>query len=560
MIGRSTATRKSIFSKPTLTERLIANAPNLDIHVIPDTSSGAVSQKHRNNTFHVTAVPVRDLAKSILVLLASTLVGYVFYTMGFSEANIVSVYIFGVLVISVITTSRFCGTAASVVSVLVFNFFFTVPRFTFRFSNPNYLVTFPIMFMVALLTGSLATRLKNNAKQSANAAYRTEILFETNQLLQRETDEQAVVKATAEQLLKLLQKDLVIYLANGQTLDSPSIFRTPDSDQCELVSENEEAVAAWVLRNNKHAGATTDTLSSAKCLYLAIRVNSQVYGVVGVAMNDIPLDSFENSVLLSILGECALALENIKNAREKEEAAILAKNEQLRANLLRAISHDLRTPLTSISGNADNLLANYQKMDDDTKKRTFTDIYDDSMWLINLVENLLAITRIEGGQVHLTQSMELMDEVVAEALRHINRKSKEHTIRVSSSEDFILASIDAKLIVQVIINLLDNAIKYTPAGSVIEVHTEKNNAARQVLVSVSDDGPGIPDDQKPHIFDMFYSGANKIADSRRSLGLGLSLCKSIVTAHGGTIWVTDRDPKGTVFTFTLPAGEVELHE
>ena len=277
-------------------------------------------------------------------------------------------------------------------------------------------------------------------------------------------------------------------------------------------------------------------------------------------MNEIPLDSFENSVLLSILGECALALENIKNAREKEEAAILARNEQLRANLLRAISHDLRTPLTSISGNADNLLANYQKMDDATRKRTFTDIYDDSMWLINLVENLLAITRIEGGQVHLTQTVELMDEVVSEALRHINRKSKEHIIHVSSSEELILASIDAKLIVQVIINLLDNAIKYTPPGSVIEIHTEKNKESHQVVVSVSDDGPGIPDDQKPHIFDMFYSGANKIADSRRSLGLGLSLCKSIVTAHGGTIWVTDHDPKGTVFTFTLPAGEVELHE
>lgn len=560
VIGRSTATKKSIFSKPTLTEHLIANAPNLDIHVIPDASSGAASQKNRNYRFHVNAVPVRDLAKSILVLLASTLVGYVFYTMGFSEANIVSVYIFGVLVISVITTSRFCGAAASIVSVLVFNFFFTIPRFTFRFSNPNYLVTFPIMFMVALLTGSLATRLKNNAKQSANAAYRTKILFETNQLLQRETDEQAVIKATAGQLLKLLRKDIVVYLANGQELDSPSIFRTPDSNQDELISENEKAVAIWALHNNKHAGATTDTLSSAKCLYLAIRVNRQVYGVVGIAMNEVPLDSFENSVLLSILGECALALENIKNAREKEEAAILAKNEQLRANLLRAISHDLRTPLTSISGNADNLLANYQKMDDDTRKRTFTDIYDDSMWLINLVENLLAITRIEGGQVHLTQSVELMDEVISEALRHINRKSKEHTIRVSSSEDLILASIDAKLIVQVIINLLDNAIKYTPPGSVIEIHTAKNKESHQVVVSVSDDGPGIPDDQKQHIFDMFYSGANKIADSRRSLGLGLSLCKSIVTAHGGTIWVTDYDPKGTVFTFTLPEGEVELHE
>ena len=558
VIGRSTATRKSIFSKPTLTERLIANAPNLDIHVIPDASAGNTYQERQNKALHVTAMPFRDVVKSMLVLLAATLIGYAFYTLGFSEVNIVSVYIFGVLVISVITTNRFCGVVSSIVSVLVFNFFFTVPHFTFHFNDPNYLVTFPIMFMVALLTGSLAIRLKDSAKQSAHAAYRTKILFETNQLLQKETDEQSVVKATAGQLLKLLKKDIVVYLSDGQELAAPSIFRIPDSDQCELISENEESVAEWVLRNNKHAGATTDTLSSAKCLYLAIRVNQQVYGVVGIAMNEVPLDSFENSVLLSILGECALALENIKNAREKEEAAILVKNEQLRANLLRAISHDLRTPLTSISGNADNLLVNYQKMDDDTRKRTFTDIYDDSMWLINLVENLLAVTRIEGDQVHLTQSVELMDEVITEALRHINRKSKEHTVRVSSSEELILAHIDAKLIVQVIINLMDNAVKYTPVGSVIEIHTEKD--AQKVIVSVSDNGPGIPDEQKPHIFDMFYSGANKVADSRRSLGLGLSLCKSIVTAHGGTISVADNHPKGTVFTFTLPAGEVELHE
>ena len=558
VIGRSTATRKSIFSKPTLTDRLIASAPNLDIHVIPDASAGNAYQKRKAKARHAIAMPVGDITKSILVLLAAPLIGYAFYMLGFSEANIVSLYIFGVFVVSVITTNRFCGVAASIVSVLVFNFFFTVPRFTFQFNDPNYLVTFSIMFMIALLTGSLATRLKDNAKQSARAAYRTKILFETNQLLQKETDEQSVINATAEQLVKLLKKDIVIYLSNGRELAAPSIFRTSDSDQSDLTSESEKTVAAWVLRNNKHAGATTDTLSGAKCLYLAIRVNQQVYGVVGIAMNEVPLDSFENSVLLSILGECALALENIKNAREKEEAAILAKNEQLRANLLRAISHDLRTPLTSISGNADNLLANYQKMDDDTRKRTFTDIYDDSMWLINLVENLLAVTRIEGGQVHLTQSVELMDEVITEALRHINRKSKEHTIRVSASDELILARIDAKLIVQVIINLVDNAVKYTPAGSVIEIHTQKH--AQTVVVSVSDNGPGIPDEQKPRIFDMFYSGANKVADSRRSLGLGLSLCKSIVTAHGGTISVADNHPNGAAFTFTLPAGEVELHE
>ena len=443
-------------------------------------------------------------------------------------------------------------------SVLVFNFFFTIPRFTFHFNDPDYLITFTIMFMVAFFTGSLATKLKENARQSAQAAFRTKILLETNQLLQKEKDENAIFRVTAGQLTKLLKRDLVIYPSDGKNVGEPGIYRTADSRQTELVTENERAVAEWVLRNNKRAGAATDTLANAKCLYLAIRQNSRVYGVVGICMDEIPLDSFEKSVMLSILGECALALENMRNSREKEEAAVLAKNEQLRANLLRAISHDLRTPLTSISGSAGNLMANYQKMDDTTRIQTFADIYDDSMWLINLVENLLAVTRIEGGQVNLTRSVELMDEVAAEALRHINRKSREHTIHVRTGQEMLLAYIDAKLIVQVLINLVDNAIKYTPAGSVIEIGMKKEG--KWIAVSVSDNGPGIPDEQKPHIFEMFYSGANKIADSRRSMGLGLSLCKSIVTAHGGGIDVSDNQPTGTVFTFTLPAREVDLNE
>ena len=564
VIGRSNVTRKRLFSKPSMTERLLTNAPDLDIHVIPDAAADTGYPQRPGKAPPAAAIPAQDLLKTAAVLAACTLAGFGFSAMGFTEANIVAVCIFGVLIISVITTNRFCGVLASAVSVLVFNFFFTIPRFTFRFNDPNYLVTFFIMFMVALLTGSLAARLKDNVEQSVQAAYRTRILLETNQLVQKESDAASVVRAAAGQLLKLLKKDLVVYLSNGKELSAPTLFRAPDREQeppltdAELLSKNEQAAAAWVFRNNKHAGATTDTLSGAKCLYLAIRVNRSVYGVVGIAMNGAGLDPFENSVLLSILGECALALESIKNAREKEEAAILARNEQLRANLLRTISHDLRTPLTSISGNADNLLANYDKMDRDTRERTFQDIYDDSIWLINLVENLLAVTRIEGGQVRLTQSIELMDEVISEALRHIDRKSREHTIRVSASQELILASIDAKLIVQVLINLVDNAIKYTPAGSVIEIHTAQRG--QWVVVSVSDNGPGIPEEQKPFVFDMFYSGANQIADSRRSLGLGLSLCKSIVTAHGGTISVTDHLPRGTIFTFTLPAGEVELHE
>lgn len=555
VIGRSMATRKNIFSKPTLTERLIIAAPNLDIHVIPD---AAVWEYHPVKRKLPQVMTARDIGKSILVLLMATLIGYAFYALGFTEANIIAVYIFGVLVTSMITTSRFCGFVTSVVSVLVFNFFFTIPRFTFHFNDPNYLITFTIMFMVTFLTGSLATKLKENARQSAQAAFRTKILLETNQLLQKEEDKNAIFRVTAGQLTKLLKRDLVIYPSDGNNMEEPGVYRAADSRQAELVTENEKAVAEWVLRNNKHAGATTDTLTNAKCLYLAIRQNSRVYGVIGICMDEIPLDSFEKSMMLSILGECALALENMKNAREKEEATVLAKNEQLRANLLRAISHDLRTPLTSISGSAGNLMANYHKMDEMTRTQTFTDIYDDSMWLINLVENLLAVTRIEGGQVNLNRSVELMDEVVSEALRHINRKSREHTIHVHTGQELLLAHIDAKLIVQVLINLVDNAIKYTPAGSVIEICMKKEG--KWIVVSVSDNGPGIPDEQKSHVFEMFYSGANRIADSRRSLGLGLSLCKSIVTAHGGQIEISDNQPTGAVFTFTLPAEEVDLKE
>ncbi|MDD5883407.1 MAG: ATP-binding protein, partial [Firmicutes bacterium] len=432
-------------------------------------------------------------------------------------------------------------------------------RLTLRFFDRNYIVTFPVMFLVAVFSGTLAVRLKENARQSANAAFRTRILLETDQLLQKQNSAENVRSVAANQITTLLKRDLVVYPAEGNDLGSPSVYRISGNTEENLISENEKAVAIWVLRNNRHAGATTDTLSSAKCLYLAVRVNDRVYGVVGISMeNGKPLDAFENSVLLSILGECALALENIQNAKEKEEAAILAKNEQLRANLLRAISHDLRTPLASISGNAGSLLSSYQKMDKQERTQAFTDIYDDSMWLINLVENLLAVTKIEEGQVHLNFSVELMDEVIAEALRHINRKSKEHTIRVTDTQELILAKMDVRLIVQVLVNLVDNAIKYTAAGSVIEIQTRTRG--QWVVVSVSDNGPGIPDEQKPKVFDMFFCGTNRVADSRRSMGLGLPLCKSIITAHGGSICVSDNSPHGTVFTFTLPKGEVTLNE
>lgn len=350
---------------------------------------------------------IRDAGRTGGILAAATLVGLLFSQLKIPEANIIAVYILGVLMISIITAGWRYSVLASVISVLAFNFLFTVPRFTLRAYDPSYPVTFGIMFLVALITGSLASKMKEYARESAQAAIRIE-------------------------------------------------------------------------------------------------------------------------------------------------------KEQLRADLLRSISHDLRTPLTSISGNASNLLFNESEFSQETRRQIYGDIYDDSMWLIKLVENLLSVTRIEDGRMDLRMSAELMDEVIAEALRHTDRNRAGRKVEVSSDEEFILGKMDARLIVQVVINLVDNAVKYTPDGAGIQIHTGKRDG--MVVVSVSDTGPGIPDEQKPKVFDMFYTGTSRAPDGRRSLGLGLGLCRSIILAHGGEIWVSDNKPQGAVFTFTLPAEEVTLHE
>ena len=557
VLGRFNAIRGRLIAKQTLTEKLITYAPKLDVYIIPDKPvSGYRPKKREKAKFRIST---RDILCSLGILGAATAIGFLFYHLGFSESNIITIYILGVLLTAVVTSDRIYSIGASLINVLVFNFFFTVPRFTLSAYDSGYPITFLIMFFAALITGNLAMRIKKQARQSAQSAYRTKVMFDTNQELQKADGRDEIISVTVRQLVRLLNRSILFYTRSGAALSDPQWFACDDAaDKSAHCTDNEKAVAAWVLQNNKRAGATTDTLSSAKCLYLAVRIESRVYGVVGVCMEKGTLEPFENSVLLSIIGECAMALENDQTAQEREQAAILAKNEQLRANLLRAISHDLRTPLTSISGNAGVLLANGDDIPQDKKTKLYTDIYDDSMWLINLVENLLAVTRIEDGTMNLRLKPELMSDVVDEALQHVSRKKAEHTITVVESDELALVKMDARLIVQVVINIVDNAIKYTPTGSQIQIRTYVKN--RQVVTEIADNGPGIPDEAKPRIFDMFYTVNPKIVDSRRSMGLGLALCKSIITAHGGTITVENNSPVGTVFRFALPVEEVKLHE
>lgn len=555
VLGRSAAARKYIFGKAALTEQLIAYVPEIDIHIIPDRNTDMTfcPGKIKNNWKHSV---VENIAKSIGVLAGATFLSVLFYRAGFTDANIIMVYILCVLLTSIVTSHPIYSLVSSAASVFIFNYFFTVPRFSLAAYETGYPVTFLVMFLTAYITGILANRYKEQAGQSAKIAHRTKILFDTDQMLSKSNGKDEIIQTAAEQIRKLLGRNIVIFENVDGKLSGPHLFWYGPARTYGI--EKEYAAAEWVLKHNHAAGATTDTLFDARYLYLSLCVNERVYGVVGIEAENAPLDASEQGILMSILGEAALALENEKNAREKEAAAVLAESEQLRANLLRTISHDLRTPLTSISGYASNLMSNAGCFDEETKQRIYSDIYDDSMWLINLVENLLYTTRIEEGRIALCTSTELLSEIVEEAVRHVSHKAGRHSFSVVCEEELLLVKTDAKLLVQVIINIVDNAVKYTPPGSAVTITAGRKGDMAEVRIA--DTGKGISDEEKGKIFDKFYCGENKIADNRRSLGLGLYLCKIIVEAHGGTICVTDNQPQGAVFCFTLPLQEVAIYE
>ena len=560
VIGQSGIQCRHFFSKPILTERLIALITAADIHIIPDAEDYRNSRRKPSIPIYPAFPATRDLLLTAGILAAATIVGWFFLQLGFANANIIMVYLLGVLLTSAFTSGYICGVLSAFLSVILFNYFLTEPRLSLAAYGSKYPITFVVMFTAALLTSTLAAKLKAHAQLSARDAYRAKLLFDMNRQLQKAETPEEVYQMTATQIQKLMQRDVLICPAQGDTLLDGIVYPV-DGSSPHSISEDEQEpdVIHWVWQNRRRAGATTETFPKAKRLYFAICTWQQVYGVIGIQMEkQTQPDAFTSSILFSILGECALTLESLRNADEKEKAAVLAKNEQLRANLLRSISHDLRTPLTSISGNADTLLHCYDVLDDQTRKQIFSDIYDDAQWLIGLVENLLSITKIANGNVKLHLSDQVVDDIISEALRHIDRRSAEHHITMNCGEIPLLVRVDAGLIMQVLINLVNNAIKYTPAGSTIQITAiQRGNVAE---ICVSDNGTGIPDELKERVFEMFFTGSNPTSDSRRSLGLGLSLCQVIVHAHHGKMTLKDNLPHGCIFSFTVALSEVNLNE
>jgi two-component system sensor histidine kinase KdpD len=523
--------------------------PGVELFLVPEESGKSRAPRPR-----LQGLTWRSFLIEFAILTATTLLGLLLRQLGFTEASIMTLYILAVLLTAFWTDGLIYGLLASVLSVLTFNYFFTEPRFTLLAYDPGYPLTFLVMLVASVLTSSLTAKARQQAKINAEKAYRTEVLLTASRNLQQADNADEILLETARQLHALIGGAALLYPVENGALQKPVLFSSGGSVDS-LFAEQEQAAASWTLLNNKRSGAGTAVYSDAQSQYLAVRGHGEVRAVAGIELTR-PLDSFEQSLCLAILGECGLALDKQQSDTARQAIALKAQQEQLRANLLRAISHDLRTPLTSISGNADMLMRGAVPKEE--QQQLFGSIYDDSIWLINLVENLLSITRMDDSSIRLNLKPELVSDVVESALNRIGRRSGAHEMRIEIENDLLMANMDAPLIVQVLLNLIENAIKYTPADSEIVIRAVEED--KRIRISVADDGPGIPDENKQHVFDLFFTSAGTSWDARRGLGLGLALCRAIVSAHGGEINVSDNVPHGSVFTFTLQKAEVHLDE
>ena len=556
IMGRSAKKPDLFFTGSNFVDHLIALAPNMDIYIIPVNASpkrsrpAGVKIKVRLNS--------ADVLKTLGVLMLCTLVGFLFFSFHIMQINIITIYILGVLIISSNTNSKLYGLASSILSVLAYNYFFTEPKFTFNAYGPDYPITFLIMLVASLITSSLTTRVRRQARAASVNAHRTSVLLETSRELQKENELGRIVEKSSQQISKLVNKPVLFYTVANQELQKPRIYKNDPSQPLppDYYSDDEYAVAVWAFRNGKPAGTATDTLPGAKVLYLPVKSSGSVFAVIGIPQQPGgELESFERSLLDGMVNEVSRVIEKYYLNIQQNQMKMGAEKERLRANLLRAISHDLRTPLTSISGNASVLLNDEPGIKPEEKKVLLNNIYEDSLWLTNLVENILSVTKIDNGQLTIQAQPELIQDLIDEALHHIDHRKSEHQIRVKLDDELMMVRVDAHLIVQAVINIVNNAITYTPAGSTILIHAFRKG--KMAYVEVADNGSGISDKDKKQIFDMFYTANNESGDSRRGLGLGLSLCKSIVNAHGGEIYVKDNSPKGTVLGFSLLAEDVE---
>ena len=458
------------------------------------------------------------------------------------QSDIIMLY----LAVIMMTAARFGrgpSTLASVLSVAAFDFCFVPPFYTFAVADVRYVLTFAMMLAVGIVISRLTERVRMQAEAARGREQRTAILYSLSRELAQLRHKTSIATSAARHVAELAGGRVVMLIPGPDDQLVPV-----QGTDVELVAESLEQAAARQAYERGPAGAGTDTLPAARALYVPLQALGQTIGVLGVTTSDPARlrHLSEQELLAAMSGQVALALHRVLLAQEAQQAEVRARTEELRGALLSSISHDLRTPLTAIA-TAASVLSQPGPLTDDRRIEFATTIYDEAMSLARLVTNLLHMTRLETAGLNLRREWVSLEDPVGGALTRLEGTLAGRPINLEIPPDLPPVRIDDVLVEHLLINLLENAAKYTPAGSPIDISARVE--ADRVVLDVADRGPGIPAGQEQRIFEKFVRG-----DGHRDggFGLGLAICRAIAQAHGGTIAALDRPGGGALFRVSLP--------
>jgi two-component system, OmpR family, sensor histidine kinase KdpD len=528
--------------RASFVDRLVLESGDIDVFVTSGDPGTAEPARPRPRP------SARDtkgyLAAAAATAVASILAGAVFGRERL--ADVVMVYLLGIVLVSMRFGFR-ASLLTAVLSVLSFDFFFVPPFFSIKVSDFRHVITFGVMLLVAVVISGLTQRVRDQAEVASEGERRTGVLYAMSRELARTQGRDALVRVAATHIEEVFASGVVVFVASA----SGDLSETYRSEGLELGSDEKPGLAQWVWIHQREAGLGTDTLPGGRAIYVPLAVGAirSLVGVLALFPKDLARfdDPEQRRLVDAFADQTAMAIERGRLAEEMQRARIQVEAEQLRSTLLSSVSHDLRTPLAVMTGAASSLVDDDATLPPATRRELSQAILEEAERLNRLVRNLLDMTRIESGAVKVKKEWQSVEEVVGVALNRTEPRLAQRRVATKVPGD-LLAPFDAVLVEQVLVNLLENAGKYAEGNTPIEVNAAR--ADTEVVIEVADRGPGISSGDRERVFEKFYRG--KSAPGTSGVGLGLAICRAIVVAHGGRIWVEDRDGGGSSFKLALP--------
>lgn len=540
VMGKPVRSRIREYLYGSIVDDLIRRSGDLDVYVI----TGTVNDEKAYHPFQISTPSFKGLISAFSVSGIATAVSFLAYP--FLElSNLVMFYLLGVAWAGS-KLGRSESILTCILSVLAFDFFFVPPRWTFVVSNMQYVVTFAVMLIIALLISTLTTRLKIQSELVDERERRTSLLYEVSKRLASATSIPQIALIVKEKSFELFGCEGIIFIPDSEENVKTLVL----SDIAIEDNQNELAVVKWVATHKSYAGAGTDTLSGSKGQYIPLLASRSVSAVLGIYYADGKIQTPSDPLVEAFVTQVGSALERVMVEHESTNIQVEIERERVRNLLLSSISHDFRSPLAAISGAADTLTQR-QSVQDAQSKELVVSIKDQASRLSRLVRNVLDLTRLEAGEIPLKIEWESVEELVGTALEHTSVLLGERAIDIRLPKDLPLIQVDATLIEQVFVNLLENIAKHTSKDShvIIRAYTQVD----RLFIEFSDNGPGLPVAYLSQIFEKSFRGST----TTEGFGLGLTICRAVMRAHKGDIVAANNEGRGARFTLILPLPEAQ---